>query len=160
VAAGGLTDEYLVKLSATDYDTVWKPIVVDPRLPLGFQWYGVGPPTQTDAVSSVVTLITATIPTVAGRKYRITGYGAGEQVTAPGGPGTGQNYRVISPAGASVFAQQISTPVGGRIFGSGSLYYVGVGGMETFTLGSYLINGGALRTAPNACWMLIEDIGG
>jgi len=149
------TDKLLIYTTAT---TTWQPPW---NLPWGYITTNTGPGSQTDYTAPANVLsITPTL--LANRRYKLSGYLIGTQVTAGGTPtlkfldsaadtiGPGGNSARLTPSGIAYVNTDVITATGFTLV-SGS-------GAKTYNLQAQ-DSAGALRVATNAAMLLLEDIG-
>ena len=124
-------------------------------LPMGYMAQAVGPATQTDSAAGGVTLVSVTVPTIAGRRYRISTFAVGTQVSTA----STSYYQVLGPTdlGYQRFAMVVSAAVGAVIMGTGvNTYLAAASGNQTWGVQSV---GSTLRTTPSSAQVTVEDIG-
>lgn len=129
---------------------VWK------GLPLGPLVSAVGPASQTDCAAATTTLLTVTLPVVAGRRYRACGYGFGTQVT-----NTATNYLgVVDGDGTQFrFLTNYNITANTACYGIGSFMYTpATSKTATFTYFGFS-SVAALRVTANVCQLQVDDIG-
>ena len=124
-------------------------------LPLGFLAQAIGPAAQTDSAAGGVTLASVSVPVVAGRRYRMSCFGVGTQVTTA----STSYFQISGPVdlGYARFAMVVSAPVGAVVMGAGVFTYTATA-TATQTWGVQSV-GSVLRASPNTVQIIAEDIG-
>jgi hypothetical protein len=146
VVAGNITDVRPGRLALGD--------VAPTSGPRGFVANVSGPPTQTDSTGAS-TIFATSVPVVAGRRYRITGFfngimtiaGAIRIATSP----TDQAAWIIAANGLALNALVTATGV--------AVFTAAVSGPQTFSFVTSGAQTGTSRATANSCFMLIEDMG-
>lgn len=128
--------------------------------PRGWVAQALGPASAVNITGGVV-VASVTAPVVAGRRYRITCFGWGQQITAVG---PAAYWTLASAANIDStqgrFVHDVNVPVASYVKGTGVYTYLATAsGSQTWALQGFS-NGGALAVAVNACFVAVEDIGG
>jgi len=126
-------------------------------LPLGSLGSATGPASQTDVGATVTTLVTLSVPVVAGRRYRIYGGGSGSQVTAT----AAVSYWQISDGdgGNTRVAQANQLLAGQALVGWGQATYAPAASKTAVITLQGFATASATRVSANTCQLSIDDIG-
>lgn len=130
------------------------------RIGTGFITNKDGPAASVDVLDPNTSLFTMNVPVVNGRKYAITAYGQGTQVTAAGAPVQIwiADDQARMPAMSCCYSS--SWPVNYIILGSTrTLFIANATRTAVITMWSRSGGAGALRIGANICHMWAEDLG-
>jgi hypothetical protein len=135
--------------------------VTDQRPPLGVALGRVteayGPAAQTD-ITAMRDIVTLTFRAVAGRRYRISGFAVGTQNSNPASSYGAWTF--VDEAGVTHICGAHNA-MANNIPCAGSIAYQMINAatrMVTYAIRGYCSTGW-MRTAPNTCWLIAEDIG-
>ena len=128
-------------------------------LPRGYITSLTGPAATVSAGGSLTTVLSLPTPVVVGRRYRVSGFGRGQQLTAQS---TGSTQILIQDdqGGSANLALVTTPPANTYVFGSGVYLYVPTATKTATLTLQGATPAGSLSFAANQSFLMVEDIGG
>jgi hypothetical protein len=143
---------YLVRFNGTVWETIARA-----GGPLGYVADGVKGAGSTDCVAAWTDVMSLTVPVVLNRRYRVTAYASGQQVTS--GPSTSRTQVIDDQGDLGLIAYQTALPVNTILLGTGVMYMTANSTRNAVFKVQGAASVSALRVAAASAWILVEDMG-